>query len=666
MFREMTVGKKIGAGFCILILISLGLGAIAIFQMQRVTSQATIMSVEKVPAARVSSSIERSVQEVMLALRGYGYTESETYLKEGQTGFTKLFGNLQEASDLIEKSKTLTPLKTPVENAQAAAEKYQALLTQTIANTTELNQQKKLMEEASTQYEKVLQEYLVSQEEKLKKDVADKAAVETVNERILKLRLANELLMYGQRNVEATWQALAQRDSKIIQGTQANFAEIDKRLDQIRPLTRTPEDIQRIDATKKDTDAYKGAMNALLSAWMTRESLAKQRLEAGLAVSGASQEAARIGLDDVTQVGKDSVETLSASSNILIGGLIAALILGVGIAVFITRSITHPLQHAIDAVTSGSLQVASAASQISSSSQHLAEGATKQAASLEESSSALEELASQARCNAESAERANLLVEDARTIVRDTSDAMKLMVTTMGNIKESAGRISGIIRTIEEIAFQTNLLALNAAVESARAGEHGKGFAVVAEEVRSLAQRAASAAKDSASLIESSVGQANQGAEVVQRAAQGVQNVAENSSKIAENMMAINQASKQQAEGINQINLAVAQMDKVTQVVASNAEESASASEELNSQSVQMQGVVNELTSLVSGSSRVSGSPNSAPEFALDGGTHSLAPVGIRRGNGHSNGNGGVQGVKPSTQATLVLPFDDDEEIRGF
>jgi methyl-accepting chemotaxis protein len=666
MFKEMTVGKKIGAGFCVLILISLTLGAIAIVQMRVVTNQAKIMSAEKVPAARISSGIERSVQEVMLALRGYGYTESETFLKDGQAGFTRLFENLQEASSLIKRSGTLTALKTPVEKAQTAAEQYQALLAQTVENTADLNRQKKQMEEANAQYGKAVADYLASQEEKLKKDVADKAATESINERILKLRMGNELLQYGQKNVEATWQALAQRDSKIIQGAQTNFDEIDKRFETLRPLTRTPEDIQRMEDAKKNSDAYKSSMNALLTAWLTRENLAKQRLEAGLAVTGATQEAAKIGLDDVTEVGENAVKTLSASSKTLTGGLIAALLLSIAIAFYITRSITHPLQRAIDAVTSGSLHVASAASQISSSSQHLAEGATKQAASLEESSSALEELASQARSNAESAERANLLVDDARTIVRDTSDAMKLMVTTMGNIKESAGRISGIIRSIEEIAFQTNLLALNASVESARAGEHGRGFAVVAEEVRNLAQRAAVAAKDSASLIESSVGQANQGAEVVQRAAQGVQNVAENSSRIAENMMAINQASKQQAEGINQINLAVAQMDKVTQIVASNAEESASASEELNSQSLQMQGVVGDLTALVSGSSRVPAHGKISPEFQLDEGTHTLEPVGVGRGNGHSNGNGKSGKGKPSSQAVLALPFDEDEDMRGF
>ncbi len=178
------------------------------------------------------------------------------------------------------------------------------------------------------------------------------------------------------------------------------------------------------------------------------------------------------------------------------------------------------------------------------------------------------------------------------------------MTNAIGEITKSSEETGKIIKTIDEIAFQTNLLALNAAVEAARAGEAGKGFAVVAEEVRNLAQRAAEAAKETSSLIEGTIRAVQNGNEITQSTREAFGENMEISQKVANLVQEISTASKEQSNGIEQVSKAVSEMDRVTQQNAANAEESASASEELNAQAAQMREQVNQLVALVKNVSR--------------------------------------------------------------
>lgn len=271
----------------------------------------------------------------------------------------------------------------------------------------------------------------------------------------------------------------------------------------------------------------------------------------------------------------------------------------VAVALLITRSITGPINKIIDNLSEGSEQVTSAAGQISQSSQQVASGSTEQAASLEETSSSLEETATMTQRNAENAETANSLSQKSMEAAGNGSRSMSEMLTAMREINESSQKISKIIKVIEEIAFQTNLLALNAAVEAARAGEAGKGFAVVAEEVRNLAQRSATAAKDTAALIEESVQKAEAGNSIAEKAGGVLKDIVENVNKAASLIQEISSASREQAEGVRQVNAAVTQMDTVTQQNAANAEELASASEELSAQAENLNDIVRDLAKIV-------------------------------------------------------------------
>ena len=301
-------------------------------------------------------------------------------------------------------------------------------------------------------------------------------------------------------------------------------------------------------------------------------------------------------------------DSSAASAEWIIGAVgTISIVIGIFLAVFITRSITRPIGRIIEGLNEGAEQVSSAAGQVASSSQQLAEGSSEQAASIEETSASLEEMSSMTQQNADNAGQANSLMNEANQVVGEANASMSQLNTSMEEISKASDETSKIIKTIDEIAFQTNLLALNAAVEAARAGEAGAGFAVVADEVRNLAMRAADAAKDTAALIEGTVKKVSQGTELVSSTNEAFGRVADSASKVGELVAEIAAASNEQAQGIEQVNTAVTEMDKVTQSNAANAEESASASEEMSAQAEEMKAMVDELVTLVDGRGKQTG-----------------------------------------------------------
>lgn len=315
-------------------------------------------------------------------------------------------------------------------------------------------------------------------------------------------------------------------------------------------------------------------------------------------------------LDEILEINRkvahETADTSIAQAVLLETISIIAMLIGVVVAltlgILISRSINNALRRIASTLGAGAEQTASAAGQVSQSSQSMAEGASEQASSLEETSASLEEMTSMTKQNAENANQASNLMAQAKETVGEMAQATEEMSKAITEIKSSSDETAKIIKTIDEIAFQTNLLALNAAVEAARAGDAGKGFAVVAEEVRNLAQRSAEAAKNTAEMIAGSVKNADNGVQVTQRVAEALQQTVTNSGKVAQLVAEIAAASNEQAQGIEQINTAVAQMDQVTQSNAANSEESASASEELSAQAEEMQRMVMELVAMVGGS----------------------------------------------------------------
>jgi methyl-accepting chemotaxis protein len=318
-------------------------------------------------------------------------------------------------------------------------------------------------------------------------------------------------------------------------------------------------------------------------------------------------------------------EVYADSRKFLITLGLFALMCGIGLGLWLTRSITRPLARAVtlaqqvasgdltadirvtstdevgvllsalkdmntsllktvSEVRSGTDTIVTASQQIAAGNLDLSARTEQQASSLEETASSMEELTSTVRQNADNARQANTLAQNASGIATRGGAVVSQVVETMASINASSKKIAEILAVFDGIAVQGNILALNAAVEAARAGEQGRGFAVVASEVRNLAQRSAAAAKEIRGLITDSVGKVETGGQLVAQAGATMQEIVQGITRVTDIMAEIASASAEQTLGIEQVNAAITQMDDVTQQNAALVEEAAAAATSLEDQ----------------------------------------------------------------------------------
>jgi len=297
----------------------------------------------------------------------------------------------------------------------------------------------------------------------------------------------------------------------------------------------------------------------------------------------------------IRQLGGEPDYAMSIASDIASGNLARSITIRQGDQTSLIASIRvmrNRLAEIVGQVRAGTDTIATASSQIASGNLDLSSRTEQQASSLEETASAMEELTSTVKQNADNARQANQLAVSASEVAVAGGNVVSQVVETMGSINASSKKIVDIISVIDGIAFQTNILALNAAVEAARAGEQGRGFAVVATEVRNLAQRSASAAKEIKSLIDNSVTQVDTGSKLVAQAGSTMEDVVNSVKRVTDIVGEITSASQEQSEGIEQINLAITQMDEVTQQNAALVEEAAAAAQSMQEQASKLSEVV--------------------------------------------------------------------------
>ena len=337
---------------------------------------------------------------------------------------------------------------------------------------------------------------------------------------------------------------------------------------------------------------------------------------------------------------------------------LVTLLLAVAVWVLVAGGVSRRLLTVVTGLGHTADQLRTSSSEISAASDQMATGANDQAASLQEIAASLQQMSAGTRQNAANADASDRETGSAADSVQQGVAAMQRMTSAMDDIKRSSDETARILKTIDEIAFQTNLLALNAAVEAARAGEAGKGFAVVAEEVRNLAQRSAEAARNTAALIETSQQNADSGVDAAGQMGGILDEISGSIDKVQSLIGNVASASREQADGITEINEAVERLDQVTQGNAASAEQSAAASRDLASEAGAVHCAVADLRALLDGSSGCDGRPRTASPVA--GPRPRQAPPAAGKAPARPS-------PRPAASPALepvpagVLPLDDDD-----
>lgn len=482
-----------------------------------------------------------------------------------------------------------------------------------------------------------------------------------VNQRIIekewvKAEAANTINATTRANARNTMELLIATDTaqkaKIDESIRVNKKTIDEALQVLEQLVQLPEGKAALATLKQARSAYVASFTKVAqlqeqgnhdeaTRTMNNETLpALDALQAPINALTALQK--QIVVASSEEVRQD----VNFATVLMLGLGAGGLLVGIGLAIAITRSIIRPVQHAVrvaQTVATGNLTsrievhtsnetgqllqalkdmnaslttivgqvrggtdaISTATSQIAAGNLDLSSRTEEQASALEETAAAMEELASTIKQNFESGRQANQLAACASEVALKGGSVVAQVVHTMESINVSSRKIADIIGVIDGIAFQTNILALNAAVEAARAGEQGRGFAVVASEVRSLAGRSAVAAKEIKTLIEASVSNVDAGCKLVEQAGSTMDEIVVSVRRVTDIMGEISMASQDQSTGVDQINQAIGQMEQVTQQNAALVEEASAAAQSLEQQAQNLVQVVHVFT--------LQGAPTHAP-----------------------------------------------------
>ena len=600
MFKSLRLGNKIILGFSILLVILLVLGLISLFNMSKVAEDVKEMDGESIPITNLASLTNEKSLFYMYEMRGYGYTEDETFYNSGMNKYLpELREEMSKIIKVIDQSSNYKFLKDDLDKVDKLVNEYEVIAVRTKTKISELNKVREDMDENARKFETALKKYVDSTYDILQANInkIDNSA----SGRLERHKNMSNILDDINRVRRVTWRAQAQRDPKMLTEVMQILDTSYSKVKIVRETAIIKVNQDYLDNILSALAIYKKSTEDLLKTWEELQVVNKDRSDKGREVIVAVNGVASKTMVEVEKNSTGMLEILSMSSKSIVISVIIAILIGIVAAYIIIKSITRPIDKIVGELSESAGQVSAASMQLSDASHELAESSTEQAASIEETASTLSESSSMVQQNTENTKQTSILVQETKYAAETGNNEMKNMMEAMNGIKKSSDAIGKIIKVIDDIAFQTNILALNAAVEAARAGDAGMGFAVVAEEVRNLAQRSAQAASDTATMIAENINISEKGVILAEKVAEALKVINTKADKVDDIMQEVLAASIEQTQGISQINRAISQMEQVTHNIASNAEESSSASSELNAQAENMNFVVENLNIMIHG-----------------------------------------------------------------
>ncbi|MGK0686801.1 methyl-accepting chemotaxis protein [Serratia marcescens] len=584
-FTHLTVGKKLGLGFALLLLLAVVIAGTGAQYLHIIESRADRID--------FSNRLNEEINQAKYNRAMYGQTYRSEYLQNNRA-------NIENAVKLIDQGQALDW------DAQSRKD-----LQRLVTLIGEYQQQQKVFEQAVTAKDAVRQSWNMSEVQ---------ASLSQVERQLTNGDLQLAFIQLNQKLTQVRYGARGLLLSLNKETEVPLMAAIDDARDAANALSRRVSDAQRpqLQPLLAALDDYKNRIAAYLPAYEHEQQISRQLGERAQAIGTLVNAFMQ---DELVQT-RNNINLAQLQMGIT---TLIAIIAGVLIAWRITLQITRPLHSTLamaERIASGDLRQAQTStrrdelgqllnavaamsqnlrtmiekiqmgvSQVSTASAEIAAGNTdlssrteQQAAAVEETAASMEQLTATVKQNADNAHHANQLATDASQTAQQGGKLVENVVSTMRDISSSSQRIAEITTLINGIAFQTNILALNAAVEAARAGEQGRGFSVVASEVRSLASRSAQAAKEIEGLIAESVSRVKTGTELVESTGNTMEQIVRSVTHVRDIMAEIAAASDEQTRGIAQIGQAIVEMDHTTQQNAALVEESAAAADSLEEQ----------------------------------------------------------------------------------
>ncbi len=541
---KMTIGKKIGLGFAALLAILTLTGGFSVLKMREANTGSHYLSDDYVPELDIASRMQAGMSEARVNARSYQFTGDKSYLEKSRKALAEVKAALTEAEALAAKSTKLVKLKEQVKIGPALLASYEELLAETEKTDDALDLIRKKAFQAATSANEGVDGFIQRENANLAKQINDKTEIEKITETITKAKHLNDAVDTLNAARIANFRAQAVRDNKIMEDGLKKFKKVHEYMAAVTPLIRATEDLKKLEDLKTEFKNYETSLESQLAGLVKMDEVGVRRAKAAKDLETFASEIAESAQKGASSIATESSTSLGRSSTITVVSVIAALIIGVVVALTVSRMITRPIVAAsglvdrvanrdltaklesnssdevgqmvrqlnsmveglrgnIQSIAEGSQSLAGAATELSAVSTQVSSNAEETSAQSNVVSAAAEQVSRNIQTVATSSEEMTATVNE---IAKNTSQASQVAShaahvaektnATVAKLGQSSIEIGEVINVITSIAAQTNLLALNASIEAARAGEAGKGFAVVANEVKELAKQTAQATAD--------------------------------------------------------------------------------------------------------------------------------------------------------------------------